>query len=430
MSTDVVQLPLLPEEVILTIPAVQKPGRGKALKFRPEGPCEAPRCTNLVPAGFVPPHQQYRYCSPKCMHKIQTHLHVIGTCEWDGKDILGQMKRVGTAKHCSKECEWAHAAERNLGPTGPFRAVIEEYLAASPLKKDTLRGARIAICRFFTWCVDNGITELQQITSRIITLFIAAHRDYGEQAARDISNLVTLFRTLEAEGEIERNPIIPRIHSQAHGGQPRDPHTEDEMSTLWHLLEETGNVLLLLAFAIGEECGLRISEVCNIRLEDVDLVRQAIFVRLPTKNGEPRTVLFHNKVKKLLPLWLALRDPRCDHDHLLHQQQRGFFYTERLEVYFNHALRAHPEPAKSFIFHRLRHTWATRMVNAGMELPVLQILGGWKSLSSVQIYAKVRKETKDRQYQAACAVIDEKQEMPHEESLSLRDFARIHAASS
>ncbi|MFB3813100.1 MAG: tyrosine-type recombinase/integrase [Terriglobales bacterium] len=442
MSTNFVQLPLLSGETRSTPPVTEKVGssqpinsvgnrRGMAKKFRPEGPCEAPGCTNVVPAGLVPIHQKHRYCSDKCKHKVQSQLHVIGVCEWCRGDIRGQKQRIGIAKHCSDKCEQEHNAERILGPTGPFRPAIEEFLATSNLSKDHLMGSvRNALSRLFTFAVNDGLTELGQITPRTVTRFAAFSRDHGHNAARDISNMVTFFRTLEAEGEIERNPIIPRIHSQAHNGPPRDPYSEDEMSALWKVLEEVGDVLLLLAFAIGEECGLRISEVCNIRLEDVNLERQEIFVRLPTKNGQTRTVPFHNKVKKLLPLWLAQRDPRCNHDHLLHGKQLRPLYTERLEDIFKKALCAYPEPATSFIFHRLRHTWATRLVNAGMELPVLQLLGGWKSLSSVQIYAKVRKETKDRQYEAACAVIDAKQEAPEEKSLSLRDFARIHAAAS
>lgn len=56
---------------------------------------------------------------------------------------------------------------------------------------------------------------------------------------------------------------------------------------------------------------------------------------------------------------------------------------------FHDVLGTESEPAASFEFHRLRHTWATRMINNHMSLPVLQKLGGWKSLKSLQIYAKV-----------------------------------------
>ncbi len=171
----------------------------------------------------------------------------------------------------------------------------------------------------------------------------------------------------------------------------------------------------------------RISEVCNIRLSDIDLEAQTIYIRLPTKNKSPRTVRFGDKVKKYLELWLAQRDPRCQHDHLFHNTLLDPMTKKTLRVWFHDELGTEPEPASSFIFHRLRHTWATRLVNASMQLTVLMVLGGWKNLNSVQIYAKIRPATIDREYKDACAKIEEKLELPVEETFSLLDLANMDA---
>jgi integrase len=162
----------------------------------------------------------------------------------------------------------------------------------------------------------------------------------------------------------------------------------------------------------------------------VDLTKQTIFVRLPTKNGEPRRVSFHNSVTKYLNQWLLERDPRCLHDNVFHNSRLTPVSNGRLDAWFSNLYTGKPAPAKGFEFHRLRHTWATRLVNAGMELPVLQQLGGWKSLRGVGIYAKILKSTVDRQYEAAYAVIEEKLNSPEEETLSLLDFATMDVKES
>jgi integrase len=78
-------------------------------------------------------------------------------------------------------------------------------------------------------------------------------------------------------------PVIARIHAQANAPTEPRPFSKEEETLLWNLLIEHGDLVLLTAFAIGMECGLRVGEVCNIRLSDIDFQRERIFVRLPTK---------------------------------------------------------------------------------------------------------------------------------------------------
>jgi integrase len=209
----------------------------------------------------------------------------------------------------------------------------------------------------------------------------------------------------------------------------RDPYEETQVSFLWDLVERSDNTQLKLMFAIGLECGLRSCELINIRIQDVDLKKQTIFVRLPTKNMQTRIVNFHKKVKHYLEMWLRMRPPEITTDHLFYTSKTTPA-THQLHSWIRDFFRSKPEPAASFEFHRLRHTWATRLVNAGMELPILQQLGGWKSLKSVQIYAKVRKSTVDHQYEAAYAAIEAEVQQPKEKSCSLFDFALMPLAAT
>jgi integrase len=221
------------------------------------------------------------------------------------------------------------------------------------------------------------------------------------------------------------NPVIPRHHNEKNPPDQPRPYSDKDLSFLWAIVENNDNVVLKLAFAIGKECGLRIGEVCNIRLEDIDSEKQMIHVRLPTKNKRTREVRYHDDVARYLKLWLNLRNPLCSHDNLLHGEYLVELNTQTLIAKFKDLFANQSAPADSFKFHRLRHTWATRLMNGGMELAVLKELGGWMSWSSMQGYIKVLPGTIKRQYEESYQKLQEQAETETEEVLSLLEFALI-----
>lgn len=75
-----------------------------------------------------------------------------------------------------------------------------------------------------------------------------------------------------------------------------------------------------------------------------------------------------------------------------------------------------------FVYHRLRHTWATNLYDSGMDLAVLQKLGGWLCLATLQVYVQVRKEKIERQYQQAYERMKLRQQAPAEEIISMEQF--------
>jgi integrase/endogenous inhibitor of DNA gyrase (YacG/DUF329 family) len=394
------------------------------MKKRSDGICQGPGCGKAVPGGIVPLSTKYYFCSKRCDRKHFLSRHTLGDCEHCGGPIKGVYDKKRKVRFCSQECEADSYNEKLLAPTGPFRPLIEEYISATGnYSEKVLACVKSDLARFFGHVfTTEKIKNLDDIKPRIMSRFMAAERARGMQSSNSASRIKVFFDWLSEEERFDkRNPVIPRIHanSELHTRQPYD---DTQMSDLWNIVKGSGKTDLKLMFAIGEESGLRASEVCNIRLSDINRDKQTIFVRLPTKNGETRVVPFHDKVKKYLRQWLLERDPCCQHDYLFHNS-----VLNRIEYCFHIWWRklygAEPEPAASFEFHRLRHTWATRLVNGDMELPILQQLGGWKSLRSVQIYAKIRQSTVDRQYAAAYAAIQEKAESPEEETVSLFDFA-------
>jgi len=396
---------------------------------RPDGPCEGPGCQNVVPGGHVSGVMKHYFCSPLCRGRYTKRLHVVGNCLFCDGPVYGPPSKAGKTKYCGEEHEALHMREKVLGPCGPFGAMIEEYLAvASNYRKGTLPQVKTSLSHLLGYAhTQEHLTTLEEITPSVMTRFIAQERTRGMTSGSFIGHASTFFNFLAAEGRIStRNPVVPRIHSQKSKPAVARPYADKDLAFIWNLLEESGGVDLLLAMSIGEESGLRIGEVCNIRLEDVDQDKQTIFVRLPTKNMRTRTVPYHDKVKKYLDAWSQLRNPSCPHDHLLHSMWLATYCEGTLNTRFRKLFLDKPRPARGFSFHRLRHSWATRLMNNGMELAVLKELGGWESWNSMQRYIRVLETTVRRQYEETYRKLQTTQvDEGSEQTFSLMDVALL-----
>lgn len=136
----------------------------------------------------------------------------------------------------------------------------------------------------------------------------------------------------------------------------------------------------IIVFAINT--GLRQSEILNLQWPLVDLFRRTITL-LEQKNGGRDTLPVNGSVLAVLKARVRVRSAKTD----------SVFYNgaeNRMDAWdllraFYKAL----ETAKieGFRFHDLRHTFATRLVQAGVDLYAVQKLGRWKTLSMVQRYA-------------------------------------------
>ena len=399
---------------------------------RPAGPCERAGCTNIVPASLITKQTKHRYCSLECSKRGKDNIPV--KCGFCGEGFFIAPWKLKEINFCRQEHYRAHRREMMLAPSGPFRPVVEEYLTVSKdwYAKGTRKTVQAAVTGFLAYAFqEEGITSFEQIGPQVISRFIQHEVERGIQNRNYIGYLSVFFGWLRAEERMERmNPVVPHHHTQRINKLRPRPYSDGEIEAIWKVLEASGDIALMLAFRIGLECGLRVSEVANSRIEDVDQARQRIHVRLPTKNGCERDVPYHDGVKKHLALWLKVRSLKFAHDNLLHGRGMGVFDTSSLDSRFKSVLESHPSPAATFSFHRLRHTWASRLVNNGMELPVLQELGGWKSLSSLQHYIKVLDTTIQRQYEASYRRLQDQDQAEVEETLSLADFALINASDT
>jgi site-specific recombinase XerD len=135
--------------------------------------------------------------------------------------------------------------------------------------------------------------------------------------------------------------------------------------------------------------GLRLNEACHLKFEHVDRARMQLRVELGKGRKDRYTLLSAPLLAELDRYWRVCR-PR----HWLFPSSRD--PQQPLpdgtgQKIFNAAVGRAGLRRKGGI-HSLRHSFATHLVEAGVELPVLQLLLGHKSLSTTTVYLHVRQE--------------------------------------
>jgi integrase len=293
-----------------------------------ERKCAGPGCDNFVPAGFYHPKASFLTCCGKCWIRRRTKGNRLLSCGCGcGQEFLGKAERKPidgkyflSARHYGNYLHAKYVTETS----GVFRDLVVEYLEGfAILHYKEQQTARRALGPFFRFLNEEGISSLNDVEPKTITKYLAWAKKSGRRGHNlPVSYISTFFKWAIAEGHRKGgNPVVPLIHRTRVPKRKPRPLADNDLEFTWELLNERGNARLRLASAIAEESGLRIGEICRIRLQDVDTVRRQLFVRLPNKGNEERWACFSDKTLLYYDEWMNERNPGCGHDHLLHNMR-------------------------------------------------------------------------------------------------------------
>lgn len=190
----------------------------------------------------------------------------------------------------------------------------------------------------------------------------------------------SFFAFLHDRGYIRQNPMAT-VDPIKYVAEVREALSPREMEKMRIACGENirDNAVLELFLATG----CRVSEVVNMRLENLDL--QAGYVKVIGKGQKERIVFFSDRALEYLEQYLGDRrtgavilSSRAPHQGLKKNALENII--RRIAVRAGISKRVFP--------HLLRHTFATRALNKGMPLPTLCDLMGHASVETTRIYAK------------------------------------------
>jgi integrase/recombinase XerD len=258
------------------------------------------------------------------------------------------------------------------------RKAIDRFLASPSLADATRRSYRFDLEPFADWLEARGI-GLDDVDVRVLSDYVTQlgrgrPRPAPSTVARKVSSVRSFLRFALGPARVPDAPLAPRRSRRL----PVAPRAEDVEAALDAF--DDAEPLPLRNRALVElvySAGLRSREAVDLDLADVDFEQELVRVR--GKGGKERVVPLGEEAAH----WLAryLREAR---PALVRGAQNALFVSvrgARLDTSTLRRIAPHP--------HRLRHAFATHLVEGGADLRTVQELLGHSSLSTTQIYAHV-----------------------------------------
>jgi site-specific recombinase XerD len=260
---------------------------------------------------------------------------------------------------------------------------IEQFLGSPALSPATRRSYRFDLAQLDLWLAQNGLA-LADLDARALARYAAyLARDVPGRQPRKLSQR-TISRNLAAVRSLVRATLGPSrvpelaLADRAPPRLPAAPRPADTDALLAALggrspLELRNRALFELVYSAG----LRSREAADLRLGDVDFEQERVHVH--GKGGKERVVPLGEEAAYRLRLYLEDGRPR-----LARGAVDALFLSARGRPLDTSTLRRIvPHP------HRLRHAFATHLLEGGADLRTIQELLGHSSLSTTQVYSHV-----------------------------------------
>jgi integrase/recombinase XerD len=198
---------------------------------------------------------------------------------------------------------------------------------------------------------------------------------------------------------------LPRFLTDEQVRQVRDDF-EQRVAAARFAAQRRDALLDRAAFYLMWHGGLRLGEVEELRLADLDLPNRKLMVR-QGKGRNDRAIYLTDTAVQVVRAYLTVRGAGAD-DHVLLYRHRPVVK----ELLWARTRAAGERVGVKVTPHQLRHTCATQLLNAGCKITSIQQLLGHRDIGSTLIYARVHDETVASDYYAAMSRIEKSLEIP------------------
>ena len=268
--------------------------------------------------------------------------------------------------------------------------IIGEYLEYLELEKGLSQNTIDAYRRDLSDFAQN-LEDIHTINRMNINAYVRTLRERKlapTSVIRKVASLRGFFKWATSSGILEKNPAATLE-------QPKTPQRLPKVVSVKEIDEMLHNNLTPLEHVMMEllySCGLRVSELVNSKLNDIDLSSK--YVRCFGKGSKERIIPIGEQAKMMLKEYFPTRDLLIKKYNLTTKnlliKDNGHFVT-RQDVYnFIHAQGKLIH--KNISPHTLRHSFATHLLENGADLRVVQELLGHSDVSTTQLYTHISKK--------------------------------------
>jgi site-specific recombinase XerD len=258
-------------------------------------------------------------------------------------------------------------------------AAIDRFLAEAPVSPATRRAYAADLRDFGEWYGSGAVEGIDVRALADYTADLGRARPGGKLSpatiARRLSSIRSLIRFSLGPGHVPEVPLKPR-----RGRRLPDVPKTDEVEAILDGIAGDGPLAIRnrALFELVYSAGLRSAEVVALDVGDVDFEQELVLVR-HGKGGKERVIPLGEEAAYQVARYLRDARPSLARGAVdaLFLSTRG----HRLDTSTLRRLVPHP--------HRLRHAFATHLLDGGADLRTIQELLGHASLSTTQIYSHV-----------------------------------------
>ena len=280
---------------------------------------------------------------------------------------------------------------------------IEEYLDyikyERKLSKETINNYKYDLNKFNSFLKTKKINNYTKVSQKDIELYLKEINNLNPKSvSRNITSINNLFIFLLKTKKIDKNPCEFIDRPKLQKTLP-DSLSFEEVSLILDIplitkFDYRNKAMLEILYGSG----LRISEVLNLSLRDIDMENDVI--RCFGKGNKERIVPINDYEMYYLKLYLDKRSLfliKGDNDYLFlnnhgHKMTRQGFTKNLNTILESKGIKKKVTP------HTLRHSFATHMLKGGADLRSIQILLGHSDISTTKIYTHITNEKIKKDY--------------------------------
>lgn len=283
-----------------------------------------------------------------------------------------------------------------------MNSFLKEYLATLKIEKNlsenTINSYKNDLTSFLDFLNQNRIDDLADVQTTHLSSFFKMLKNAGlneTSAARYFSSLKGFFKYLAKNDYIKSNPV-ERISPPKISRRLPEVLNVREINAILDQPDSTDTIgirdkaILELFYA----CGTRISELINIKVNDLFLKEEVI--RVFGKGSKERLIPIGSSAIKWIEEYLQKSRPLLAKSHksqnYLFLNQRGTKFSRMgiWKIVNYYAKRAGIE--KNVHPHTFRHSFATHLIEGGADLRAVQEMLGHSDISTTQIYTHIDRD--------------------------------------
>ena len=272
-----------------------------------------------------------------------------------------------------------------------LRSFLNYLLVDKGLSNNTAKAYEADISSFFQW-LDNEDLKYKNLQEDHINKYISflfQRKMRSSSVNRKISSIKSFYIFLVKRNFLKNSPLNDLVTPKQEKYLP-ESMSEAEVDKLLNSpdvsnkIENRDKAMIEMLYATG----MRISELVNLKITDVDMKR--CVVKVFGKGSKERLVPFGETALDSLKSYLNDREQSSSKEIFLSNRGKKMTrvaFWQRVKIYL---IR---ENLKNSISpHTLRHAFATHLLNRGADLRSVQLLLGHSDLSTTQIYTHIAKQ--------------------------------------